>query len=1449
MEERLSPVKRALLEIRELRARLAALEAAKTPQPIAIIGMGMRLPGGVADADSMAALLWSGRDAIGLVPPDRWNAEALYHPDPDAPGRLTTQRGGFIDMVDQFDAEFFGISPREAVAMDPQQRLMLEVCWTALEDAGHAMPRLTGSRTGVYLGVSSSDYGRALFARRELIDAYYASGASASVVAGRISYCLGLQGPSLAVDTACSASLVALHLACQALRAGECDMALAGGVNLILAPEPSISFTKARMMAPDGRCKAFDAAADGYVRGEGVGVIVLRPLADADAAGDRILAVIRGSAVNQDGRSNGLTAPNGPAQEAVIRAALAQAEVAPSLVSYVEAHGTGTPLGDPIEMGALQAVFADGRTASEPLYVGSVKTNIGHLEAAAGVAGVIKVVLSLQRREIPPSLHFQTGNPRIDWRSLPIAVPTSAIPWRPANGRYLAGVSSFAFSGTNAHVVLEAAPPARASAATLRSHLLPLAAPSRDRLAALAERYAASLERDLDPGDVCFTAATGRTHFRHRLVVLGERTDTFREAMDAFACGRPHPALVSGPGGEGVPMKIAFVFSGQGSQYSGMGLGLYEAWPAFRQALDRCSQLLSPHCDLLALLEGTGPGGAAAVDQTRWAQPAIFAIEYALASLWRSWGVQPSVVMGHSLGEYVAACWAGTLELEDALKLVVLRGELTGSLSGAMAAVFAEPDQIEAAVAASAGCLSVAAWNGPAHAVLSGERDALDPAMARLAAAGIPCVDLRVSDAAHSPLVEAVVPAFRRALASCSFAPPNFEIVSNVTGALAADAITRPDYWVDHLRRTVQFARSVETLVGEGVTHVIEIGPQPVLLGMIEDCLPQGGVCLLPSLRRERGDAGDPLESVQRLYVDGADIAWDGLFTGQRCQRVSLPRYPFRRRRYWLDAPPRPDPWPQLQRALDRHADLVPTDLLVDDYPGIWASLERLTIGHILSVCRNGWVFMAPGETLGVEDMLARCAIVPAHYRLVGRWLDRLVGAGLLTRHDGRYTAVAALPAPDLDVLWRDAEARLVHNRPMLDYIRHCSALLDGVLRGCIDPLETIFPGGSPDLSRALYERSPIMRWVNCLASEALGAVQRAAGVPIRVLEVGAGTGATSASLLPMLDPGSTYLFTDNCDLFLDRARDRFGGLPGLTFSKFDFDRDEAEQGLAQGGFEVVVAANAVHASVDLPAALRRLLRLLAPGGVLILVEATADFAWLDLTIGVIQGWQHFADAARSEHPLLLPTEWQRVLVDSGFSASAAWPREASPCMVLGQHLILARAPGELSAAAPPVAPAVAAVTGEPVADRSADVPALRVRVEQATANDRLDLLREFVRVQVMGVLRRPDEDPPGLHDRLMDLGVDSLMAVRLRARLGESLGLGEPLPATLLFDHPTVASLADVLAECFGSAAPSPIVPVEPIRVAIPQTDALDLDAVAALSEAEIEALVLRRLQEPLAP
>lgn len=669
--------------------------------PIAVIGLGCRLPK-APDPEALWNLLIQGKSGISETPPDRWSVDELYDPLIGAPGKMNTRWGGFIDDIERFDAQFFGIAPREANEMDPQQRALLEVAWAALERGGIRPSSLSGTRTGVYVGIGGNDYshrGLLLDAHLERINPYTGVGNAHSIAANRLSYFLDLRGPSVAVDTACSSSLVAVHLACASLLARESDVALAGGVNALLSPEVSIAFSHAHMLAGDGRCKAFDASADGYVRGEGCGIVVLKRLADAQRDGNRVFAVIRGVAVNQDGRSNGLTAPNGVAQEAVIRAALRAAGLQPSDIGYVEAHGTGTPLGDPIEMRALTAVLSEGRSPENVCAVGSIKTNIGHLETASGIAGLVKSILALEREQIPPHLHLRKLNELMGLTEGTFVIPREARPWPRGERPRRAGVSSYGFGGTNAHVIVEEAPRAAVCASPeSAAYLLCLSARTERSLKRLATAFADDLTRrpDLNPAAVCSTVGLGRDHFAaHRLAVAGASLSELTEKLACLADGRAIPGAweAAPPPGR---RRVAFLFSGQGFQVTGMGRELYVALAAFRDTIEHCARILDPllGVPLAALLFDDVE--SARLHQTRFAQPALFAFEYALFVTWKSWGVQPDVVLGHSLGELVAATAAGALELEDALRLVSERARLMQALpaGGGMLAVAADEQQV-----------------------------------------------------------------------------------------------------------------------------------------------------------------------------------------------------------------------------------------------------------------------------------------------------------------------------------------------------------------------------------------------------------------------------------------------------------------------------------------------------------------------------------------------------------------------------------------------------------------------------------------------------------------------------------------------------------------------------------------------------------------------------------
>ena len=905
-------IKGALLKIEELQAKLRVLETEKS-EPIAIVGLGCRFPGGADSPDAFWALLEAGRDAIGEVPPDRWDGAAHYDPDPDAPGKMYTRAGGFLDGVDRFDPHFFGIAPREAASMDPQQRLLLEVAWEALEHANIPATALYGSAAGVFVGVISPDYSQRLLATPclERIDAYAGTGAALGMAAGRLSYCLGLAGPSLTVDTACSSSLVTLHLAAESLRRRECDLALSGGVNLMLEPGLSVNFCKAKMLAPDGRCKTFDAQADGYVRGEGCGVLVLKRLSDAQASGDRILALVRGSAVNQDGASGGLTVPSGPAQEQVVRRALANAGLDPAAVDYIEAHGTGTGLGDPIELGAMDRVFGAARTVSDPLWLGSVKTNVGHLEAAAGVAGVIKLVLALRHETLPPHLHCAQPTPRFPWDAKPLRVVRDKRPW-PRGGRpRVGGVSSFGFSGTNAHIVIEEAPlpeSKRHNGAAAGPRPLVLSARSEAALRDMAGRYRDFLRArpDTAAADLCGTAATGRSPFPHRLAAVAATAAGFAAALDGFLQGETPPGLVSHAVEEARPPAVAFLFTGQGSQYAGMGEKLYQTQPVFRRAVDRCAEILRPLCDvpLAELLFSAAEADRLA--QTIYTQPALFSLEYALAELWQSCGVRPDALLGHSVGEYVAACVAGVFSLEDGLRLVAARARLMQALpaGGAMAAVFAPEARVSRALAGRAGRLASAAVNGPAHTVLSGDAGALAEALAELAAEGVEHRRLNVSHAFHSPLLEPMLAEFGEVAATVKYRPPTLPLVSNLSGGLAGAEVAEPGYWVEHARQAVRYADGVATLRRQNIRVLLELGPAPVLLGLARRCGFAEAAqvsCLGPGVADDERLA----RALGELFVHGAEIDWAAVYPRATWQPVDLPTYTFQRQRYWIE---RPDP-------------------------------------------------------------------------------------------------------------------------------------------------------------------------------------------------------------------------------------------------------------------------------------------------------------------------------------------------------------------------------------------------------------------------------------------------------------------------------------------------------------------------------------------------------------
>lgn len=875
---------------------------------VAIIGLGCRFPG-ANNSEEFWQMLHNGVDGISEVPLTRWDIDTYYDPMPATPGKMNTRWGGFLKDIDQFEPSFFSISPREAISMDPQQRLLLEVAWETLEYAGIAAQKIAGSPTGVFIGISSDDYSRQQYKNPRQIDAYAGTGNAHSIAANRLSYALDLRGPSVAMDTACSSSLLAVHQACQSLRNGECQLALAGGVNIILTPDLTITFSQARMMSSDGHCKTFDESADGYVRGEGCGLVLLKPLADAQRDGDNVLAIIRGSAVNQDGRSNGITAPNGPSQEAVIKQALQNARVTPEQISFVETHGSSTPLGDPIEVAALKAVLMQQRTSEQPCILGAVKTNVGHLESAAGIAGLLKTVLSLHKGEIAPNLNFKKLNPHIALEGTTFVLPTQVQPW-PERERRLAGVSAFGFGGTNVHMIVEAAPEAKKVVNDIErpQHLLTLSARSEQALLALAKRYQTQLSQTRDMpsvADICYTANTGRTHFPYRLAIGAGSTLQLRERLATFSAGKANAGMQSGYVSPQTEAKLAFLFTGQGSQYTGMARQLYETQPTFRRTLDRCDEILRAYLEqpLLSVIYPDA-GISSPLNETMYTQPALFALEYALAELWRSWGIEPDIVLGHSIGEYVAACIAGAFSLEDGLKLIAARGRLMQELPerGSMLVAFAEPARLASLLEAYQGQVAIAVINGPNNTVLSGNYAALQSIIQRLGTEGIETHAMTVSHAFHSPLMEPMLESFKQIAQEIQFKPLQLPLVCNLNGQLLSVGETMDaEYWRQQTRGTVQFAAGMQTLAQVGCDIFLEVGPSATLINMGKRSLVNNSGIWLASLRQEQNDWQMLLNSAATLYVHGVDLNWSGFDKDYQRQVLALPSYPFERQSYWFD--------------------------------------------------------------------------------------------------------------------------------------------------------------------------------------------------------------------------------------------------------------------------------------------------------------------------------------------------------------------------------------------------------------------------------------------------------------------------------------------------------------------------------------------------------------------
>ncbi|WP_262701020.1 MULTISPECIES: type I polyketide synthase, partial [Streptomyces] len=906
-------LKRVMADLRQTQRRLRDVEE-KSREPIAIVAMSCRFPGGVRSPEDLWGLLARGEDAVSAFPEDRgWDLEELYDPDPDRPGTSYVKEGAFLSDAGAFDPTFFGISPREALAMDPQQRLLLETSWEAMERAGVTPASLRGGKTGVFVGTNGQDYTVALRQAPKGVEGFLATSGAASVMSGRLSYTFGFEGPAVTVDTACSSSLVALHLAVRSLRQGECPLALAGGVTVMSTPGLFVEFSRQRGLAPDGRCKAFAAAADGTGWGEGVGMLLLERLSDARRNGHPVLAVIRGSAVNQDGSSSGLTVPNGISQQRVILQALTDARLSAAEVDAVEAHGTGTTLGDPIEAQALLATYGQDRADGRPLLLGSVKSNLGHTQAAAGVAGVMKMVLAMQHGALPKTLHVDEPTPHVDWSAGAVELLAEQMAWPESGEPRRAGVSAFGVSGTNAHVVLEQAPVGDDDDAAGEgvgggdSAVVPwvLSARSEAALRAQAGRLVSYVEEraELPAGDVGWSLATTRTVFEHRAVALAGDRGGLAGGVAALAEGRDASGLVRGVvvGGDG---RAVLVFPGQGSQWVGMAAGLLESSPVFAERLGECGAALGPFVEwsLVDVL-----GDAVALGRVDVVQPVLWAVMVSLAEVWRSYGVVPAAVVGHSQGEIAAACVAGALSLEDAARVVALRSKALRALSGlgGMVSVSLPMGEVRERLGAWGERLSVAAVNGPSAVVVSGDADALDELLDVCEGEGIRARRVPVDYASHCAHVEAIEDELQQALAGIAPRSSSVPFYSTVTGGVLDTVGLDAGYWYRNLRQTVRFEETVRALLADGFQVFVEASAHPVLTMAVEQTAEEHGtrVTAVGSLRRDEGGLERFVTSLAEAYVGGASVDWSMAFRGTGARQVELPTYAFQQQHYWIETP------------------------------------------------------------------------------------------------------------------------------------------------------------------------------------------------------------------------------------------------------------------------------------------------------------------------------------------------------------------------------------------------------------------------------------------------------------------------------------------------------------------------------------------------------------------
>ncbi|MEH2082693.1 MAG: beta-ketoacyl synthase N-terminal-like domain-containing protein [Nostoc sp.] len=1283
---------------------------------IAVIGMAGRFPE-AKSIDEFWQNLSQGRESISFFTDEELLSKGVNPTLLRDPNYV--KAGAWLSDIEMFDAPFFGFTPREAEIMDPQHRLFLECAWEALENAGYN-PETSEEFIGVYAGSSLSTYLlNNLISNNDLLKSLsgtiITSGNDKDHIPTRVSYKLNLKGPSLNVSTACSTSLVAVHLACQGLLSYQCDIALAGAITVGVPQNIGYLHQKDGMASPDGHCRTFDAKAQGTVFGNGMGIVVLKRLEEALADGDHIYTVIKGSAINNDGSLKvGYTAPSVDGQAAVIAEAQAIAEFAPETITYIECHGTGTVMGDPIEVRALKKVFNSRTNKKGFCAIGSVKTNIGHLDRAAGVASLIKTILALKHKQIPPSLHFEQPNPEIDFANSPFYINTTLSEWKTNGTPRRAGVSSFGIGGTNAHLILEEAPVVEPSGTTRPWQLLLLSAKTSTALETATANLAVHLKQhpDLNLADVTYTQCVGRRDFDHRRILVCQDIEDAVKALSTL-----DPQRVFTHYQKPCNHSIVFMFPGQGAQYVEMGRELYQNESIFREQVDQCCELLKPHLgiDLRSVLypsEEQLQEATQQLTQTAIAQPALFVLEYALAQLWMTWGVRPEAMIGHSIGEYVAACLAGVFSLEDALALIATRGQLMQQMpTGDMLAVPLPEKEVQLLLGEN---LSLAAINGPSLSVISGSSSAISELQNQLTTQGMDCRRLHTSHAFHSQMMNPIIELFLAQVKKINLKAPQIPFVSNVTGTwITAAEATDSSYWARHLRQTVRFAQGIAELLQQPKRILLEVGPGRTL-SILAKRSQKEELATLTSLRHpqeQQSDVAFLLHTLGRLWLFGVQIDWSGFYTYEQRHRLPLPTYPFERQRYWIErqqiAPLEKQFKPSLT-ALELWKSLMETTQ-IEASDGIkdfdhqtylenkqW--LERLCTAYMNLTLRRLGAFSNPNEKYSTEKLFHQCRIIPRYRQLLCRWLDVLIEQGHLQQDEDIFTNLLPFSTNSVTALIEEVKIRTTDILQLIDQVQTCGENLAAVLIGEKEPLE-LFVGLKYKKSENSSPKFTLDNYYKVIMQTILQQMVRSLpeDVNLRILEVGAGQGMLTAELLPLLPSEQTnYTFTDVGVLFLDEAQQKFNAYPFVEYRLLDIEQPPQQQGYSSHSFDVVIAYNVLHVTQNMGKTLEHVRSLLAPEGFLLIWELTQPTPSFDISWGLLMNPLEDEERSRG-NPFLSKEKWYQALRNHGFVEVAAFPETEA----LGQHILVAQAS---SSSVLPAASAFTATFGQKDADKTSQV-------------------------------------------------------------------------------------------------------------------------------------------------